>query len=62
MIIDLQGWGGIHNHFSPGSTASLCTVTFTKKVRLKNEGKYNFPKSDSLNIIKQFKSLGFLLW
>lgn len=41
MIMDLQGWGGIHNHSSPGPTAAQCTFTFMQKVR-KRKGKTQF--------------------
>jgi len=37
MIMDLQGWGRIHNHFSPGSTVShLHTLSVRKFIKENN--------------------------
>lgn len=36
MIIDSQGWGRIHNHFSPGSTAFLYVFTLSLSFFFKN--------------------------
>lgn len=56
MIMDLQGWGGIHNHSSPGSTASLCTFASTekkKKVWNGEEKKDNWIHSFKLYIFRK---------
>lgn len=41
MIMDLQGWVRMYNNSSPGSTASLCTFTFTENVLIREEKKNN---------------------
>lgn len=53
MIMDLQGWGRIHNRSSPGSTASLCTFK-AQKFKEGNNLLHFFSCSqeiDSVNII-----------
>lgn len=63
MIMDLQRWSRIHNHSSPGSTASLCAFTFPEKVWKKIFfHSFKVFSENKLNIIKQLTSLEFLLW
>lgn len=37
MIMDLQGWGRIRNHFSPGSAAFFCVHSLSQRKVKKKE-------------------------